>query len=151
MGIRPNGSGAIPPVTPDNPETRYSDWLADLEDSGEIVGGVWQETDAKASAGNDGVTDLAGRVAAMETLHTASGAGWSAYKRGGIVTLIFSGLTGHFQLPPAFYPPITIFAPFAMDSSETTARARIRDDGLVTRQGAGTTAYGFVTYVSTSI
>ena len=68
MGIRPNGSGAIPPATPDNPETRYSDWLTDLEDSGEIVGGVWQETDAKASSGNDGVTDLAGRLATAEAL-----------------------------------------------------------------------------------
>ena len=65
MGIRPNGDGAIPPVTPDNPETRYSAWLTELEDSGEIVGGVWQETDAKATSGNDGVTDLAGRVAAL--------------------------------------------------------------------------------------
>lgn len=68
MGIRPNGSGAAPPVTPDNPETRYSDWLTDLEDSGEIVGGVWKETDAKASSGNDGVTDLAGRLATAEAL-----------------------------------------------------------------------------------
>lgn len=66
MGIRPNGSSAAQPVAPDNPESRYSDWLTDLEDSGEIVGGVWQETDAKASSGNSGVTDLAGRVAALE-------------------------------------------------------------------------------------
>lgn len=62
MGIRPNGSGAIPPVTPDNPETRYGDWINDLEDSGEIVGGVWKETDAKASAANQAVSDLAGRT-----------------------------------------------------------------------------------------
>lgn len=66
MGIRPNGDGAAPPVTPDNPETRYSDWLTDLEDSGEIVGGVWQETDAKATSANSGTSDLAGRVAALE-------------------------------------------------------------------------------------
>lgn len=62
MGIRPNRDGLIPPVTPDNPETRYSDWLTDLEDSGEIVGGVWQETDAKASAANQAVSDLANRT-----------------------------------------------------------------------------------------
>lgn len=68
MGIRPNRDGLIPPVTPDNPETRYSDWLTDLEDSGEIVGGVWQETDAKATSGNGGVSDLAGRLAAAEGL-----------------------------------------------------------------------------------
>lgn len=72
MGIRPNGDGAIPPVTPDNPETRYSGWLTDLEDSGEIVGGVWQETDAKATSGNSGVTDLAGRVASLETRVTTA-------------------------------------------------------------------------------
>lgn len=68
MGIRPNGSGVIPPTAPDNPETRYSDWLTELGDSGEVVGGVWQETDAKATSGNDGVTDLAGRLAAVEAL-----------------------------------------------------------------------------------
>lgn len=68
MGIRPNSDGVIPPAQPDNPETRYSDWLTDIEDSGEIVGGVWQETDAKATSGNDGVTDLAGRLAAAEAL-----------------------------------------------------------------------------------
>lgn len=68
MGIRPNRDGLIPPVTPDNPETRYSDWLTDLEDSGEIVGGVWQETDAKASSANGSVSDLAGRLATAESL-----------------------------------------------------------------------------------
>lgn len=67
MGIRPNGDGAIPPVTPDNPETRYSDWLTDLEDSGEIVGGVWKETDAKATSANQSASDLAGRVENLET------------------------------------------------------------------------------------
>lgn len=66
MGIRPNRDGAIPPVTPDNPETRYSDWLTDLEDSGEIVGGVWQETDAKATSANNAASDLAGRVEDLE-------------------------------------------------------------------------------------
>lgn len=62
MGIRPNSDGVIPVAQPDNPETRYSDWLTDFEDSGEIVGGVWQETDAKATSAKDAADDLAGLI-----------------------------------------------------------------------------------------
>lgn len=72
MGIRPNGGGAIPPAQPDNPESRYGDWLSELDSSGEIIGEVWQDTDAKATAGNNGVTDLAGRVASLETRATTA-------------------------------------------------------------------------------
>lgn len=72
MGIRPNSGGVIPPAQPDNPETRYSDWLDELDSSGEIIGGVWQDTDAKATSSNNGVTDLAGRVASLEARVTTA-------------------------------------------------------------------------------
>ena len=132
MGIRPNRDGLIPPTQPDNPETRYSDWLTDLEDSGEIVGGVWKETDAKASSGNDGVTDLAGRVAAMEAVSSTSGTGWAAHKRGNIVTLAINGVISGFTLPAGYRPAIAIYTALIDESSQTTMRMHIPANGVVT-------------------
>lgn len=150
MGIRPNGDGAIPPVTPDNPETRYSAWLTDLEDSGEIVGGVWQETDAKATSGNDGVTDLAGRVAALEAVSSTSGTGWAAYKRAGMVTLALNGVLEGFVLPSGYRPPSTIFSPLAAGGTDVGARFRIQQGGAVTFLGGlAPPFYGHATFITT--
>lgn len=131
MGIRPNGDGAAPPVQPDNPESRYSSWLTDLEDSGEIVGGVWQETDAKASSGNDGVSDLAGRLAALEAVSTASGTGWSAVKRNGVCQLVINGAYVSFTLPAGFRPQVQQRA-VGWGDGGVTGRVIIATTGVVT-------------------
>lgn len=150
MGIRPNGDGVIPPVTPDNPETRYSDWLTDLEDSGEIVGGVWQETDAKASSGNDGVTDLAGRVAALEAVSSTSGTGWVAHKRGNMVTLAINGITSGFTLPAGYRPAVAIYATLIDGASQTVMRMHIPTSGVVTLYDSPPApVYGHATFITT--
>lgn len=150
MGIRPNRDGLIPPVTPDNPETRYSDWLTDLEDSGEIVGGVWKETDAKASSGNDGVTDLAGRVAAMEAVSSTSGTGWAAHKRGKMVTLAINGIQAGFTLPAGYRPATPIFAVLASESGQNVTRMSIPANGLVTLYSSPPApVYGHATFITT--
>lgn len=149
MGIRPNRDGLIPPVTPDNPETRYSDWLTDLEDSGEIVGGVWKETDAKATSGNSGVTDLAGRVAALETISSTSGTGWAAYKRAGMVTLAINGAVEGFVLPSGYRPPNTIFSPLAFGGTSVGSRFRIQQGGAVEFLGGlAPPFYGYATFIT---
>lgn len=149
MGIRPNRDGIIPPVTPDNPETRYSDWLTDLEDSGEIVGGVWQETDAKSTSGNNGVSDLAGRVAAMESTTTASGTGWTAHKRNGIVSLHINGANGDFTLPVDFSPITRTTTAIGAGAADHTARMRITVEGQVSFLGNYTyPIYAHVTFIT---
>lgn len=153
MGIRPNGDGASPPVTPDNPETRYSDWLTDLEDSGEIVGGVWQETDAKASSGNDGVTDLAGRVSTLEGNTPAprtriSGTGWRALHYNGVVEVSLIGAEVGWTLPEGWRPPYMKYAPVVdLLGKSPTARVSVNPNGLVTLLDTTGACYGSLVYL----
>ena len=67
MGIRPNRGGLIPRPVQDTTESRYEDWLMGVEDNLAPGADVIGEVDAKATSGNSGVTDLANRVAALET------------------------------------------------------------------------------------
>lgn len=150
MGIRPNGDGAAPPIAPDNPETRYSSWLTDLEDSGDIVGGVWRETDAKATSGNSGVTDLAGRVAALEAVSSTSGTGWAAHKRGNMVTLAINGITSGFTLPAGYRPAIPIYSTLIDEVSQTTIMMHIPTNGAATLYDSPPApVYGHATFITT--
>lgn len=149
MGIRPNRDGIIPPVTPDNPETRYSDWLTDLEDSGEIVGGVWKETDAKATSANSGTSDLAGRVAALEAVSSTSGTGWVAHKRSDVVSLLIQGKTLGFTLPFGFRPRSTIYAGVVTEAGQPAGRVSVDTSGLVSFfEPPPSLAYGHLTFIA---
>lgn len=68
MGIRPRKGGSYLPPVPDNSTSRWGDWVDDLDSAGGAAGEGFEEIDAKASSGNAGVADLAGKLAAAEAL-----------------------------------------------------------------------------------
>lgn len=173
MGIRPRKSGSYLPPVPDDSTSRWGSWVDDLDSAGGTAGEGFEEIDAKASSGNAGVSELAtrvagleyrveeletrvsdleplvGRVAAMESTSTASGTGWIAHKRNGIVTLHINGSNGEFTLPVDFSPITRITTAIGAGAEDHTARVRITSEGQVSFLGNYTyPIYGHVTFMS---
>src|SRR5690606_10308253 len=74
-GISPRASGQEVTLPPDNAQRRWGDWIAGLDDAGEVGGGVVAEIDSKAESANTGtgtlaadITNLEGRVATLESV-----------------------------------------------------------------------------------
>lgn len=66
MGIRPKGTNETITLPDDTPQGRWGDWIAGLDEAGEIGGGVISEIDAKAESSNTGTGELAADLTALE-------------------------------------------------------------------------------------
>lgn len=67
MGIRPLGNGPKPTYGQDDTNSRYGDWVSDLENAGETSGEVLAEIDAKSSSSNQSTQDLATAIRDLES------------------------------------------------------------------------------------
>lgn len=156
MGIRPN--------TGENVETHYrvdgsaeaQQLITDAEHTGNEAGKVFAEVSAQADSASKGTSELSkkvkdheARLAALESggVDSISGDGWAAYKRGGMVTMVLTGLEAGFTVPEGYRPPVGIQAPIVRGAGSHDARFGIGAFGALKLYGTYTTPVtGIVTY-----
>lgn len=153
MGIRPNKGDKVETNYRIDGSTEAQELINDAEHTGNEVGKVFAEIDAQADSANTGLSELSKRVAALEKQTTQpemtsiSGDGWAAYKRGGMVTMVLTGLEAGFTVPEGYRPPVGIQAPIVRGAGSHDARFGIGTLGALKMYGTYTTPVtGIVTY-----
>lgn len=162
MGINPNsGDGVEKNYTIDGRHDAEN-LVSDAEHTGQEAGKAFAQIAAQADSANTGMSELSGKVADHESriavleaktknpqpeLESISGDGWTAYKRGGIVTIVFTGLEAGFTIPEGYRPPVGVQAPIVRGAGSHDARFGVGALGAVKMYGTYTTPVtGIVTY-----
>ena len=65
MAITPLAGSQPVPIQPDNPQTRYGQFLGEVEHTGDIAGQPIGDTAAEAGSANESASALASAVAAL--------------------------------------------------------------------------------------
>lgn len=153
MGIRPqSGSPVEGKYRIDGPHIANG-LVEDSQHTGEQAGQAIVEISAQADSANKGTAELSKRVTALEKqaaqpeTTSISGDGWAAYKRGGMVTMVLTGLEAGFTVPEGYRPPVGIQAPIVRGAGSHDARFGIGSLGALKLYGTYTTPVtGIVTY-----
>lgn len=162
MGINPNsGDGVEKNYTIDGRHDAEG-LVSDAEHTGQEAGKAFAHIAAQADSANKGTSELSTKVADHESriktlesknkdtepeLESTSGNGWVVYKRGGMVTMVLTGLEAGFTVPEGYRPPVGIQAPIVRGSGSHDARFGIGALGALKLYGTYTTPVtGIVTY-----
>lgn len=156
MGISPDKGDAVETNYRIDGSTEAQQLITDAEHTGNEAGKVFAEVAAQADSASKGTSELSkkiknheARLAALESggVDSVSGDGWAAYKRGGMVTMVLTGLEAGFTVPEGYRPPVGIQAPIVRGASSHDARFGIGTLGALKMYGTYTTPVtGIVTY-----
>ena len=155
MGIRPNSGDRVERNYTIDGRHDADNLVTEAEYTGNEAGKAFAHISAQADSANTGMSELSQRVSALEAkakdpqpeLESISGDGWAAYKRGGMVTMVLTGLEAGFTVPEGYRPPVGIQAPIVRGAGSHDARFGIGALGTLKMYGSYTTPVtGIVTY-----